>query len=155
MALASVGSPKVSKKNSHKMNKKSEDIDITMEKVDEELSQEVVSEEEEEYEQSEQQKILTQEEQSDIDDYAAYVESSDGKSIISIDAAEDENPSDNDDYEKLYMKANKKIEREDDMGTIDEFSQSQRTVKSGMGSALGFLVEDNPPDPLYNEVQKN
>ena len=50
MTLATVGSPKVSKKNSHKMNKKSEDIDITMEKVDEELSQEVVSEEEEEYE---------------------------------------------------------------------------------------------------------
>tara|TARA_B110000285_G_C15121285_1_gene617302 strand:+ start:2578 stop:2718 length:141 start_codon:yes stop_codon:yes gene_type:complete len=46
------------------------------------------------------------------------------------------------------LKANKRIDREDDMGTIDEFSQSQRTVKSGMESALGFLVEDNPPDPL-------
>ena len=137
------------------MNKKSEDIDITMEKVDEEVSQEIVSDEEEDFEEEEELPKVTQTEQSDLDDYAAYVESSDGKSIISIDAAEDENPSDNDDYEKLYMKANKRIDREDDMGTIDEFSQSQRTVKSGMESALGFLVEDNPPDPLQNDTQKN
>lgn len=137
------------------MNKKSEDIDITMEKVDEEVSQEIVSDEEEDFEEEEELPKVTQTEQSDLDDYAAYVESSDGKSIISIDAAEDENPSDNDDYEKLYLKANKRIDREDDMGTIDEFSQSQRTVKSGMESALGFLVEDNPPDPLQNDTQKN
>ena len=137
------------------MNKKSEDIDITMEKVDEEVSQEIVSDEEEDFEEEEELPKVTQTEQSDLDDYAAYVESSDGKSIISIDAAEDENPSDNDDYEKLYLKANKRIDREDDMGTIDELSQSQRTVKSGMESALGFLVEDNPPDPLQNDTQKN
>lgn len=37
------------------------------------------------------------------EDYVAYIESSDGKSIISIDAADDENPLDNDDYEKLYL----------------------------------------------------
>lgn len=72
------------------------------------------------------------------------MESSDAKSVISIDPCDDLNPSDNDDYEQFYIQANK---NDQSMGTIDEFSQSQRTNLSRVEDVAGFMVEDNPPDP--------
>lgn len=51
----------------------------------------------------------TDEDDSEDENYAPYVESSDNKSVISIDNVEDANPSDNEDYEKLYLKASKNL----------------------------------------------
>ena len=61
----------------------------------------------------------------------------------------DANPEDIDDYEQLYLKANKELKSEESLYTIDEMNQSQRTGKSHNESVLGFLVEENPVDPKY------
>jgi hypothetical protein len=62
----------------------------------------------------------------------------------------DANPDDIDDYEQLYLKANKELKSEESLYTIDEMNQSQRTGKSHNESVLGFLVEENPADPKYD-----
>ena len=65
----------------------------------------------------------------------------------------DANPDDIDDYEQYYLNlnANKELKSEESLYTIDEMNQSQRTGKSHNESVLGFLVEENPADPKFDE----
>lgn len=80
----------------------------------------------------------------------AIEESEDSNVEIDNDGLMDANPDDDvDNYEDLYLKANKNLKSDDSLGTIDEMSQSQRTGKSLNESVMGFLVEENPTDPKY------